>query len=176
MSQSPYVVRRATPDHAPLLAEMGARTFHDTFAADNTAGDMAAYLAGAFSAEIQAAELADPAIDVLLAYAGDEPVGYAKVRTGQAPDCVRGSAALEISRFYADTPWIGRGVGGALMQACLDHAASLGCDVVWLDVWEHNPRAIGFYERWGFAVVGSQDFVLGEDVQHDLLMARDGIG
>jgi ribosomal protein S18 acetylase RimI-like enzyme len=44
--------------------------------------------------------------------------------------------------------------------------------VVWLDVWERNTRAISFYERWGFVVVGEQDFVLGDDVQRDLLMAR----
>lgn len=176
MPLSDYAVRLATADDATLLAQMGARTFRDTFGVDNTAKDMAMYVAGSFSTQIQAAELADGSIDFLLALAGDEPVGYAKVRTGDAPPCVGGSAPFEISRLYADTPWIGRGVGGALMQACLDRAASLGCDVVWLDVWERNPRAISFYERWGFAVVGEQDFVLGEDVQHDLLMARDGIG
>lgn len=175
MPLSDCAVRLATADDALLLARMGARTFRDTFGADNTAEDMAAYLARSFSPEIQAAELADAATDFLIAFAGDEPAGYAKVRAGSAPACVRGTSPLEICRLYADTPWIGRGVGGTLMQACLGHAASLGCDVIWLDVWERNPRAIGFYERWGFAVVGEQDFVLGDDVQRDLLMARDGI-
>ena len=45
---------------------------------------------------------------------------------------------------------------------------------MWLDVWEENPRAIAFYTKWRFAVVGRQDFVLGSDVQHDLLMSRRG--
>jgi len=45
--------------------------------------------------------------------------------------------------------------------------------VLWLDVWERNSRAIAFYRKWGFVKVGTQDFRLGEDVQHDLLMARD---
>jgi ribosomal protein S18 acetylase RimI-like enzyme len=43
---------------------------------------------------------------------------------------------------------------------------------VWLDVWERNTRAIEFYEKQGFTIVGEQDFVLGSDVQRDLLMAR----
>ena len=46
------------------------------------------------------------------------------------------------------------------------------CDVVWLDVWEKNLRAIEFYRRWGFVEVGTQGFVLGSDVQHDLLMQK----
>jgi ribosomal protein S18 acetylase RimI-like enzyme len=56
------------------------------------------------------------------------------------------------------------------MRACLERARRLLCDVVWLDVWEKNLRAIAFYRRWGFVEVGTQAFVLGSDVQHDLLM------
>jgi ribosomal protein S18 acetylase RimI-like enzyme len=38
-------------------------------------------------------------------------------------------------------------------------------------VWEKNPRAIAFYEKKGFRKVGRQTFLLGKDVQHDLVMA-----
>ena len=47
-------------DDAGLLAELGARTFSETFAADNSPADMAAYLASSFSEAQQAAELTDP--------------------------------------------------------------------------------------------------------------------
>lgn len=172
MNREDIAVRKATLSDAALLAELGARTFFDAFAADNSEADMSAYLAGAFSADIQAAELGDPETAFLIAASDDGPVGYARLRTGGAPACVVGKSPVEIVRFYSDTRWIGRGVGNALMAACLTRAESLGCDVVWLDVWERNPRAISFYQRWGFVVVGKQDFVLGDDVQHDLLMAR----
>jgi ribosomal protein S18 acetylase RimI-like enzyme len=168
-------VRKATAADAGLLADLGARTFHATFAADNSKADMSAYLARSFSADIQARELADSGTTFLVVDCEGAPVGYARLRSGGAPACVVGTMPIEIVRFYSDMPWIGRGVGGALMRACLGHATSLGCDVVWLDVWEHNTRAIGFYEREGFTIVGEQDFVLGSDVQRDLLMAR-GVG
>ena len=67
---------------------------------------------------------------------------------------------------------LGRGVGPALMQACLDAAQRGGFDLLWLDVWERNPRAIAFYHKWGFKVVGMQVFQLGSDSQTDLLMKR----
>lgn len=166
------MIRRAVSTDAQRLAELGARTFSDTFAADNRESDMEAYLAQSFSAEIQSREIADPATTFFLALVGGQPVGYARVRTGPGPACISGDAPIEIVRFYADKAWIRRGVGSSLMGACLEHAVASGCDVVWLDVWEHNLRAIAFYERWRFVVVGEQDFVLGEDVQRDLLMAR----
>ena len=37
---------------------------------------------------------------------------------------------------------------------------------------DRNARAIAFYSKWGFEVVGDAEFVLGDDVQQDLLMAR----
>lgn len=158
-----------------LLAELGALAFAAAFAAENTPEDMAAYLAEHFGPDQQAAELADPATTFLIAEQGGEAIGYARLKRGPAPDCIRGEQPIEIVRFYAHPQRIGRGIGAALMRACLELAASQGCDVVWLDVWERNQRAIVFYEKWGFAVVGEQDFQLGDDLQHDLLMARKNL-
>jgi GNAT superfamily N-acetyltransferase len=163
-------IRTAYPQDHELLASLGAQTFREAFAADNTPEDMSDYLAKAFGPDRQAAELADPRTTFLIAEAEGETVGYARLKVGPAPDCIQGLHPVEIARFYAVTPWIGRGVGAALMQACLEQAGRLGCDVIWLDVWERNVRAIGFYRRWGFVEVGTQPFVLGHDVQNDLLM------
>ena len=41
--QSNLNIRHGNPEDAALLAELGARTFSDTFADDNTPEDMAAY-------------------------------------------------------------------------------------------------------------------------------------
>jgi diamine N-acetyltransferase len=165
-------VAEATASDAELLAEFGARTFRDTFAADNTEADMDLYLATAFTPEVQARELSDEGSLFLIARVDGAPAGYTRLRFGDAPACVGGVRPVELARFYADLPWIGHGVGQALMEAAFAVASARGCDVVWLDVWEKNPRAIRFYSKWGFAVVGEQTFLLGTDVQNDLLMAR----
>jgi len=165
-------IRMATLDDARLLTELGCRTFRDAFGADSSESDMASYLSGAFGVDVQSGELADPSSVFLIAYVEDTAVGYSRLRFRSAPDCVNGARPVEIARFYSDSPWIGRGVGAALMTACLDEAAARRCDVVWLDVWDRNVRAIAFYTRWGFEAVGEADFALGNDIQHDLLMAR----
>lgn len=58
------------------------------------------------------------------------------------------------------------------MRTTLETAAASGYRTLWLGVWERNPRAIAFYERWGFATVGSHVFRLGSDDQTDLIMER----
>jgi ribosomal protein S18 acetylase RimI-like enzyme len=45
--------------------------------------------------------------------------------------------------------------------------------VIWLAVWENNPRAMRFYEKNGFRVAGKTLFRLGGDIQHDFVMARN---
>ena len=165
-------LRTATADDAAALAEFGARTFRDTFAWYNTEPDMASYLAGAFSPESQAREVADSSGLFLLAEVEGALAGYARLRRGDAPAGVVGERPLELVRFYADAPWIGRGIGSRLMEASLAVAREWDRDVAWLDVFSENPVAIAFYERWGFSVVGRQSFLLGEDVQDDLVMAR----
>jgi len=165
-------IRVATLHDAALLAEFGAKTFHDTFEADNTEADMASYLATAFSPDVQARELQDESSTFLIAQVDGAKVGYARLRFGESRPCIDGRNPVEIARLYVDRPWIGRGAGPALMQTSLDLAAHKGCDVVWLDVWEKNYRALAFYAKWGFEVVGEQHFLLGTDLQNDLLMAR----
>ncbi len=165
-------IRTAGPSDHVLLAELGRQTFYDAFAADNTPEDIEAYLAGAFSPQKQAAELADPGTRFLIAELDGEPVGYARLRQDLPPGSIPGERPVEIVRFYSRKEWIGRGVGAALMHACLDEARRRGCDTIWLDVWEQNPRAIAFYKKWGFEIVGKALFTVGADIQHDLLMAR----
>jgi diamine N-acetyltransferase len=172
MKDAPVTIRNATNADAPLLAEIGAKTFYETFAADNTPEDMAAYLAESFRVDKLAVELADPAGCFLIAEAGSATAGYAKLQNGQPPDCVSGYPTIELVRLYVLQAWLGHGVGAALMRACLDEAARLGCETIWLGVWEHNARARAFYRKWGFEQVGSHVFKLGDDLQTDLLMQR----
>ena len=168
----PIVVRTATPADAQRLAELGAQAFAHTFGPDNTPENMDAYLKQAFGQQIQAAELAEPSSLFLLAEVGGEAVGYARLREGPAPDPIQGASPIEIARFYARPDWIGRGVGAALMRACVAQARLRGKLTLWLDVWERNPRARAFYASWGFHDVGTQPFLLGSDVQTDILMER----
>ncbi len=167
-----FHIRTATAGDNVLLAEVGAETFLDTFGPDNTPENMAAYLAKSFSPAKQAEELADPATKFLLIEQDARMVGFARLRFDHAPNGVKSAHPMEIVRLYARKPWIGQGVGARLMQACLEEAEKAGCEVVWLDVWEHNPRAIAFYRKWGFEEAGTQAFKLGDELQTDLVMLR----
>jgi GNAT superfamily N-acetyltransferase len=168
----PLAIRQATTADAALFTSIARSTFVDTFGKDNTPEDMAQYCAAAFDEDIQRRELMDDRNIVLVAERSEDVVGYAMLRTANAPNCVADTDAIEIARLYSVSRVIGTGVGAALMQRCLEIAAERGHLSIWLGVWEHNPRAIAFYERWGFIDVGTKSFVLGTDLQTDRVMMR----
>lgn len=166
-------VRDARPDDAEALARFAEAVFRATFSDDNTSADMDMYCVAAFGREIQAREIADPERDTLLAELGGELCGYAQLRPGPVPGgfaCIR---PHELHRIYVAPQAHGSGLGRALLQAALARARRRRATALWLGVWERNPRAIAFYRREGFRVVGSQQFLLGRDPQCDLVMVRE---
>ena len=172
MIQTPFIIRNASIDDACLLAELGAETFREAYAQNNEPDTLSKFIESTFDTGKQARELSDNNTLWFIAEAQGKAIGYAMLRKGKWPTSVTGVDAIELGRIYVLASWHGRGVGPALLQACLDEATRQGKDVVWLGVWEHNPRAIAFYEKWGFVQVGAHSFQFGTETQQDLLMQR----
>ncbi len=165
-------IRRGVPADAAALAELAARTFTDTFGADNHPEDLAAHLSQAYGVPQQGRELSDPDMTTLLAEAGGVLAGYAQLRRGPAPACVAGESALELWRFYVVRAWQGQGLAHQLMNAVDAQALSNGARTLWLGVWERNERAKAFYRKNEFIDVGSHIFMVGSDPQTDRIMVR----
>ncbi len=157
---------------AAALAELAARTFHDTFAAENNPQDMALHSAQKYGVAQQSAELLDENICTLLAEIDGALAGYAQLQRGPAPPCVTGDAPMELWRLYVAQEWHGRGVALVLMNAVDTEVRKRGARTLWLGVWERNARAKAFYGKYGFTDVGAHTFMLGTDKQVDRIWVR----
>ena len=165
-------IRLANCQDAELIADLSRQTFYDSFAADNSKEDMDRFMNEQFTKEALMKEVGAEGNIFLLAYAGDEVTGYVRMREGEKRPEFGETPSIEIARIYATQQSIGKGTGSALMQRCIDIAREMKKGVIWLGVWEHNLRAIHFYQKWGFEKFASHDFVLGSDVQTDWLMMK----
>jgi diamine N-acetyltransferase len=168
-------IRQAISDDAKPLTDLAYTTFWDAFAAHpkNASDDLNHYMRQAFNVEQITAELADEKNIFLLAEIEGELAGYSKLILDNIEPGVTATRPVELSRLYSQQKFLGKGVGQTLMDACFAQAKNDGCDVMWLGVWEFNPRAQRFYEKNGFSVVGSHTFLLGSDPQTDLLMQKE---
>jgi len=168
-------IRQANPGDAKLLTDLAYTTFWDAFAhhPKNAPDDLNHYMRQAFNLEQIAAELADENNIFLIAEMEGAAAGYSKIIIGNIEPGITATRPVELSRLYSHKEHLGRGVGQSLMDACFERARAEDRDVMWLGVWEYNPRAQRFYEKNGFRVVGSHVFRLGEDPQTDLLMQKE---
>jgi putative acetyltransferase len=91
------------------------------------------------------ASISDPDAVSFLAEAGGALVGSLGVE-------VRGGIA-DLG-MMVDAGWRGRGVGSALMNACIAWATHHGAHKLVLEVWPHNTAARGLYVKYGFEQEG----------------------
>jgi ribosomal protein S18 acetylase RimI-like enzyme len=168
-------IRQADTEDAKLLTDLAYTTFWDAFAhhPKNAPDDLNHYMRQAFSLEQISAELEDEKNVFLIAELEGEAAGYAKIVIDNVEPGITAERPVELSRLYSHQKHLGQGIGQSLMEACFQRAREERRDVMWLGVWEYNPRAQRFYEKNGFRVVGSHTFLLGSDEQTDLLMQRE---
>ena len=163
-------IRIATASDIKQLCEIGAKTFVETYAEQNTPENLENYLQEKFNKEQISDEIQTPNTIFLLVELGNETIGYAKMRVNLEENA--DEKALEIERIYISKNYHGQKYGAMLMQKCIDVAQENHYESLWLGVWEHNPKAINFYQKWDFEVFGEHIFQLGDDAQTDFLMKK----
>jgi ribosomal protein S18 acetylase RimI-like enzyme len=166
------LIRRAVASDAVPLAALAERTFRDAFAADNAPEDIDCHCATSYGPAQQLAEILDAGLETWVADDAGRLVAYAQLRSHAPSSLVVGVRQAEVARFYVLAEHHGAGLAHRLMDQVLTRAAEVGADVAWLGVWQRNPRAISFYRKWGFEIVGEHTFRVGSDLQLDFVMRR----
>ncbi|MGA9648363.1 GNAT family N-acetyltransferase [Pedobacter sp.] len=153
-----------------LLQIIARKTFSEAFSDRNSAENMQQYLNEGFTTEKLSAELKNPDSAFYFAKANGEVVGYLKLNFGEAQTDLKDPRALEIERIYVVKDFYGKKIGQLLYHKALEIANEKSVEYIWLGVWEHNTRAISFYQKNGFVEFDTHAFWLGDDKQTDRLM------
>jgi ribosomal protein S18 acetylase RimI-like enzyme len=149
------------------------QTYSETFAHLNTAEDMAEYLDTAYGTRQLAKELQEPHSRFYFLEENGQVAGFLKLNEGPAQTDVHDDDALEVQKIYLLAAFQRRGFGRVLMEEAMRVGRALGKTYLWLGVWEHNHKALAFYKSHGFRRFGAHPYVLGSDVQTDLLLRKD---
>lgn len=155
------------------LRELSIKTFTDTFAAHNSTEHMKDYIATRFAPEQLAKELENTNSSFFFARMMGQLVGYLKINWGSAQTENQQNNSLEIERIYVLDKFHGNQFGQKLLEVALHMSKEKAVDYVWLGVWEHNSKAIHFYQKNGFVFNGTHEFLLGTDKQQDQIMRLD---
>ena len=162
------IARPADTGDAALVERLFRESFTDTFGHLYAPEDLAAFLADC-SVEDWKEELADPAMEVLIAYEGEEPAGFIRVGPGTVPK-KHPANALELRQLYLLPAWKGRGLARPLVEWAISRARERGAAHLYLTVYIDNLRARRLYERFGFVEEGPYAFMVGNHEDQDIVM------
>jgi diamine N-acetyltransferase len=163
----------ATIADAAFLKEFGTKTFYESFAPMNTEENMQSYISKAFALGQVQAELKNPNSKWFICAVDGVRAGYMKMNFGDAQTEKRDDFCAEIERIYIDKHYQKLKLGKVLMEKAVEVATEANCKYIWLGVWEHNMKAIGFYKHLGFQHESEHSFHLGKELQTDLILRKD---
>lgn len=164
------ILRPATKDDAPSLAQLGRDSFCAAFEHLYREEDLSAFLREVYAEDVVAGEIADETMTHRLASDGEKLLGFVKLR---APSwyAEHSDAAnpIALGQLYTDPARTGEGIGAALMDWALAEAKVRGHDAMQLSVWSENLGAQRFYTRYGFAKIADIEFLVGAQVDDEFL-------
>ncbi|WP_304169826.1 GNAT family N-acetyltransferase [Phenylobacterium aquaticum] len=170
---SDLIIRRAGPEDAEALCEIGARTFTETFAHLYPPKDLATFLAASYSLEKARADLANPDKAAWLVETADGTiVGHALAGPCKLPHPEVTPSCGELDRFYLLKSHQNGGTGGRLWRVIMEWLEVPGPRDLWIGVWSENHGAQRFYARFGFEKVGEYGFEVGDTVDREFILRR----
>ena len=180
-SESPsfgqVVIRPATLGDAATLHAVAAETFPLACPPHTTQEAIADFIATSLSQPAFEGYLADSQRLLFLAEQDGEAAGYTMLVFGEPNDpdvaaAVTMRPTVELSKVYVRAAHHGSGLAAQLVETSVEASISRGARSIWLGVNQENVRANRFYEKRGFAQVGTKKFLVGDRYEDDFVRER----
>lgn len=166
------MIKKVTLADIDKLIAISKETFTDTFAKYNSKEELDKYIEDNLNYSILSSELKNDDSSFYFIYLDQEIAGYLKLNVNQAQTEDVTNNAMEVQRIYIRVCYKRNGLGKDLINYAEQEALKLNKDFLWLGVWEHNQTALSFYNKFGFKTVSEHKFIIGNDIQKDLIMTK----
>ena len=156
------IVKAAVGD-SKLLADIGKVSLLESHGRSAPASDMNIYANKIFNFSAIENELREPKNIYHLLYFMRRPAGFSKILF----DCPHANIELKniakLERLYLLNEFHGLGLGYGLFEFNLELSKKNNQAGMWLFVWKENQKAVRFYEKAGFKIIGSHDFRISQN-------------
>lgn len=157
-----FSIRAADKTDAPQLSALGRSTFLAAHTGSATKENMESYLKGKFTRDILEQELDDPKNIFHLLYSEEKLAGYSKIIYGTPHALLPESSHIcKMERLYISKEFFDKKLGYKLFAYNRELCLRNNQTGIWLTVWVENDRAVAFYDRLGFKIIGEVLFMVG---------------
>ena len=153
-----FKILKATIQNAKYLAPIAKEAFLTAHGHSATKEDIDSYVAANFSEANFVEEISNPNNHYYLVYYNSKLAGYSKVTLNTINKNIASENTTYMSRLYLLKEFYGLNLGKELFDYNIEFSKKHNQLGMWLAVWIENERAIKFYTKMGFKIVGKYDF------------------
>jgi len=151
-------IRKVSVTDVDLLAQLGPQTFIESHGHSAAKEDVESYISTAYSIEACQQELADAKNIYHFIYYNNKPAGFSKIILNSAAPGIAATNITKLERIYVLKQFYNMKLGLALLNFNIELSKQHNQTGMWLYTWIENERAVNFYKKAGFKIIGSYDF------------------
>lgn len=149
-------------EHCDLIAEIGKKSFIESHGESASKKDVDDFVLKTYNKEVLLKELKDPNVDYHIIYYNNKVAGYSKIEMNTPNTNITQIKITKLDRFYLLKEYYGLKLGVKLIDFIVEISKKHQQKGIWLAVWIENKRAINFYTKAGFKIVGKYDFQISK--------------
>lgn len=157
-----YSIRKASIQDAKILTEVGFQSFKSAHGHSAPKKDIEDYMSQNFNEINFLKELSVKKNQFFLISFNEVIVGYTLLILNKKDTTISIENCAYLSRIYLLEAYYGLGLGKKLFDFIKSLCLENNQNGIWLRVWVENQRAIQFYTKLGFEIVGKSDYQISE--------------
>lgn len=156
------LIERATASDAKTIVDIGLVSVEEAHRGSCSPEELNEYLEKHYNKEAILAELSDKKNSYHIIKVDGEPAGFSKIVLDAAHADIEHTNVTKLDRIYLLSKFFNLRLGFQLLQFNIDFSKSNNQAGIWLYTWTGNTRAINFYQKNGFIIIGSHHFQVTE--------------
>lgn len=155
-----FKISKISESDSTILSEMAIKTFLEAHSKAASEEIFAPYIAATYNPETLREELLNEKYNYHFIYFNDLPIGYSKIILDSTHPNIDVCPTTKLERIYILKDYYDQKLGWPLLNFNIELAKANGQKGMWLFTWVENHRAIAFYIKNGFEIIGQHDFPL----------------
>ena len=149
---------KATIEHSELIAEIGKQSFLESHGNSASMEDVNHFIIKTYNKKAICKEFENPKVRYHIIYFKDKVVGFSKIELNTSNKDITDLIVTKLDRLYLLNEYYGQKLGSKLFDFNIQLSKKYNQKGIWLAVWVENQRAINFYTKKGFKIVGEYNF------------------
>ena len=153
---------RASLEDAKLLSVLGRTTFIESHGNSASEEHIEAYVKSKYTQKALELELLDSENIYYIVYHDNKAIGYSKIILNVPNAKIPFQNVTKLERFYVLQAYHNLKLGWELFNLNVKLSKNQQQAGMWLYTWTENKKALNFYAKAGFKIIGNHDFKISE--------------